>query len=52
MIHAETRPALPAPYEPPAIIFEAVLEVRAGSPLGKSVAWLEPPAGLAQPGEQ
>jgi hypothetical protein len=37
---ASTEPAAPAspvpqrPYDPPAIVYEAALEVRAGSPLG------------------
>jgi hypothetical protein len=33
--------ALP-PYEPPAVVYEAALEVRAGTPLGLPQSWSEP----------
>jgi len=45
----ETKPTRPA-YEPPAVVYEAALEVRAGSPLGKilggSIKGLTDPARL------
>ena len=30
------------PYEPPAVVYEAALEVRAGTPLGLLQPWSEP----------
>jgi len=48
----KTQPAVPKPdrkpYHTPAIIYEAPLEVRAGSPLGKRflIPDLTDPAGL------
>jgi len=36
-----------AAYEPPAVVYEAPLEVRAGSPLGKILG--EPIKGLSDP---
>lgn len=30
------------PYEPPAVVYETELEVRAGSPLGMPDPWLDP----------
>ena len=35
-------------YEPPAVIYEAALEVRAGTPLGLPQSWSDP-AAPAQP---
>ncbi len=36
-------------YEPPAVVYESELEVRAGSPLGLSDPWADP---LALPGKK
>jgi hypothetical protein len=37
MEHQQTEPKQERqPYEPPAVVYEAALEVRAGTPLGKS----------------
>ena len=30
------------PYEPPAVVYEAALEVRAGTPLGLLQPWSDP----------
>jgi hypothetical protein len=39
----EPNPAGEAqPYEPPAIVYEAALEVRAGTPLGLPQPWCDP----------
>ena len=35
-------------YEPPAVVYESELEVRAGSPLGLPDPWADP---LALPGQ-
>ena len=35
------------PYAPPAVVYEAALEVRAGTPLGLPQSWFEP--GTSQP---
>jgi len=49
MEHQQPEPKQPRqPYEPPAVVFEAPLEVRAGTPLGKRLLFpdLTDPAGL------